>query len=462
MSRILLVIPPDPLMNLYPSVGACYLAASLIEAGHEVRVFDCGAPFGPDITELGRLLNSWDADMAGVGLYTETALLTYDLLKPFLNGSIPWIAGGVHATAVPDEPLQVGFDVSVKGEGEQTIVELANLLGKKKLDSIYLKNIQGVAFIDPYGSIHHTPNRPRVVNLDQIAPPYKAWHIFPRHWYLKEVTGMLPASLLTSRGCPGECLFCSRMVTGTKHRVHSANRVVQEMKAYLELEGAGAFSFHDDAFTANSKRLFDLCDCIRNSFSQLPSWWCESRVDHMDTIKAMKMKAAGCHLVVFGVESGDADILQKIGKNILPADVLSAFEACKQAGLMTQANLMFGFPQEKVSHLEASLAFMKQLAPLVDHFSPLGIPIPFPGTVLYKRYAKQYNFVNWWLDPNRIDLLHKPIPAGGFHGIEHDKWPALASQMEQALLQADFFNYTAEIKAAICRCLEFRHNHNWG
>ena len=462
MSRVLLIIPPDPLINRYPSVATGYLAASLLNAWHEVKVFDCSAPYSPDISELGSLMNSWDADMAGVGLYTETALLTYDLLKPFINGHIPWIAGGVHATAVPEEPLQFGFDVSVKGEGEQTIVELADTLEKRKMVRINLENIPGIVFRDQKGSIHHTPDRPRVADLDQLPPPYKALHIFPRHWYLKEGIGTLPASLLTSRGCPGGCVFCSRMVSGRKHRVHSADRVVEEMKAYMVHEGAGGFSFHDDAFTADSKRLFDLCDNIKEAFPHTPSWWCESRADHMALKKAEKMKAAGCHLIVFGVESGDSGILQKIGKNMQPSDIINAFKTCKQAGLRTLANMMFGFPQESPSHLEASLSFMKQLAPMVDHFSPLGIPTPFPGTALYERYAKQYGFVNWWLDRNIIDTLFRPIPSGGFHEISHERWPSLAREIEMAQLEVNFFHYTDETKAAICRCLEFRHDHNWG
>ncbi len=460
MSKILLIIPPNPLINQYPSLGTSYLAASLLEKGHEVKVCDLGAPYGPGIEELGKSIDSWQPDMAGVSLYTETALQTYDLLKPFLNSSIPWIAGGVHTTSVPEEPLKFGFDITVTGEGEKTIVELADSIDKK--NSIFKKSgkITGIAFKLDDGRIFHNQPCQKIENLDSISPPYKARHLFPRQWYLKDESMMLPASLITSRGCPGRCIFCSSIVTGKRHRTHSASRVIEEMNEQVEEEGLHGFSFHDDAFTADSKRLFDLCNLIKDSFYQAPSWWCESRVDHMDSKKAKAMKDAGCHLVVFGVESGDPETLQKIGKDISLKDVSNALEACKQSGLMTHVNMMFGFPEENESHLKASLAFMKQIAPLTDSFNPLGIPIPFPGTLLYKKYADLYEFKEWWLDANRLATLHKPLPKGGLQQCSSEKWPDLARQLEEAVLDAEFFNYTPEIKSAIRNCLEFRHLHN--
>ncbi len=462
MSRILLIIPPDPLVNRIPSIGAGYLAASLIDAGHDVRVFDAGAPFGPGIQHLRELYDSWRPGMVGVGLYTETALETYQLLAPLMNDRALWLAGGVHATAVPHEPLRFGFDVSVKGEGEQTIIELADLPRNQRRNASVLGAIPGITFKDGDGVIQHTPGRPRIRNLDRIPPPYRARHLFRRHWYLKKGEGVLPASLLTSRGCPGRCLFCSRQVTGRTHRVHSPDRVVEEIREHIEQEGMGGLSFHDDAFTANSQRLYDLCDAIQSAFSPTPSWWCESRVDHMDGSKAERMKAAGCCLVVFGVESGDPEMLRQMGKQVDDEAVWAAFAACRQAGLPAQANMMFGFPFEEVSHLENSLRFMGRLAPMVSHFSPLGLPIPFPGTRLYERYARRYHFTDWWLDPARIATLRRPIPKGGFAAIGHQGWPVLARQMEEAVLKANFFHYSSAVKAAIRRCLDFRQRYNRG
>lgn len=89
MGKVLLVIPPSPMINHSPSLAAAYLAASLLEAGHEVRVVDLGAPFGPDIDELGSLLNTWQPDLAGATLYTETACQTYEMLKPYLAEAHP-------------------------------------------------------------------------------------------------------------------------------------------------------------------------------------------------------------------------------------------------------------------------------------------------------------------------------------------------------------------------------------
>jgi len=460
LSRILLVIPPNPLINRYPSLATSYLAASLLEAGHEVKVFDLGAPFGPVIDDLHQLFETWRPDLAGVSVYTETALETYDLLKPFLNASIPWIAGGVHASSIPEEPLQFGFDITVIGEGERTIVGLADHLDTDKSRSKQLGEIAGIAFKNNDGRVVRTRSRPKIENLDTIPPPHTAKHLFPRKWYLKDERAILPSSLITSRGCPGQCIFCSSIVSGNRHRVHSASRVIEEMTAQIEAEGFHGFSFHDDAFTADSRRLFHLCDRIKGSFYQIPSWWCESRVDHMDALKAKAMKNTGCRLVVFGVESGDRQILKKIGKGIEPEDAVYALESCKQTGLMTHVNMMFGLPQESRLHLTASLTFMKQIAPLTDSLSPLGIPIPFPGTALYNRYAKHFEFENWWLNRSMMNILQQPYPKVGLQNITSDRWPAVARQLEEAVLEADFFRYSPETKAGIRRCLEFRHIHN--
>ena len=462
MSRKLLVIPPDPLTNRFPSIGIGYLAASLLDAGHEVRVFDCGAPYGPGFQELKKIYNSWRPHVVGVGFYTETAIDTYQIIEPCIDGHALWVAGGVHATAVLDEPLQFGFQVSVKREGEQTIVALADLSESKKAVTADLERIDGIAFRDAYGVICHTSARERIRNIDRLPPPYKARHLFSRHWYLKDGEGMLPAMLLTSRGCPGKCIFCSREVTGRIPRVHSPERVVAEMQALIKQEGAGAFSFLDDAFTADRRRVFELCDRIENSFDPIPPWWCESRVDQMDDEMAGRLKSAGCCLVVFGVETGDPDMLKEIGKQVQRESVEEAFAACKNAGLPIQANMMFGFPEENVAQLENSLRFMERIAPMVSHFSPLGIPIPFPGTPLYQQYAKQYEFMGWWLDASRIAHLREPLPTGGFSAMDANDWPELAGRMERALIEVDFFHYNAEVKSAIGRCIAFRHQHNWG
>lgn len=450
---------PNPQLNRYPSLAASYLAASLLEAGHEVKVCDLGAPFGPGIDDLGQLIDLWQPDLAGISLYTETALETYNLLKPFFNASIPWIAGGVHASSIPEEPLQFGLDITVIGEGERTIVTLADHLDTDRPLSGQLGKIAGIAFKDHNGRICKTRSRPKVEDIDTLPPPYEAKHLFPREWYLKDENMMLPSSLITSRGCQGRCIFCSSIVSGSRHRVHSASRVIEEMDAQVEAEGLSGFSFHDDAFTADSKRLFDLCALIKETFYQTPSWWCESRVDHINLSKANAMKEAGCHLVVFGVESGDRQILKKIGKGIEPEDAVTALESCKQAGLMTHVNMMFGFPQENRSHLNASLDFMKQIARLTDSFSPLGIPIPLPGTPLYTRYAKQYGFEAWWLDHRIIKALQRPCQKGDLQVAAPDKWTDLARQLEETVLKADFFKYSLKIKTKIRECLEFQRNH---
>lgn len=460
MSRVVLVVGVNPYLNNSPSLGICYLAASLLQRGHQVEVIDVATPYGPDAAYLAERIAKWKPHIVGVGLFTDSALRTYQLLEDIPLGSALLVAGGAHATSVPFEPLERGFDVTVIGEGERTIVELADLVEQTETPRSELNRIARIAYTDETGAPARTRSRPRLHDLDSLAPPYEGVKIFPRHWYLPDGKGQLASRFITSRGCQGACIFCANNVTGKRHRTHSVKRVIDEVKEYFDREGYGLISFHDDGFTADRQRLFSLLDAFAATYPGSSSWWwCESRVDHFDSEMARRMKAAGCHTVVFGVESGHPDILKLINKRIHPDDVIRALTQAREAGLIVYANFMLGFPGEEVSHLETTLRFMERLAPIVHHFNPLGLVIPYPGTPLYRRYADEYGFKQWWLDETRMGTMYDTLPKGGYTSLPGNLLWVVLAQLEEAILAADFFRYSDKQKAAIRRCMEFRREH---
>ena len=467
MSRVLLVVAPGPHPNVAPSMAIGYLAAALLRAGHEVAICDPGAPFGPGAAGLAERLATFDPDILGVGLCSDTALQTYRLVAGLDRGRALVVAGGVHATALPDEPLRRGFDVSVRGEGEAALVELADVADGGRAGAgagagagpPELAGVRGIAYLDSAGAPRHTPPREPMEDLDALAPPHEAAGAFRRAWYLPDGAGALPAALVTSRGCPGRCTFCANLATGRRHRVHSAARVLAEVQAHFGREGPGPIGFHDDAFTADRARLAALLDGLRRSFDPLPAWWCESRVDHVDGPLLEALAAAGCRAIVFGVESGHAAVLRAIGKGILPEQALGAVAAAKRAGLAVYANFMLGFPGEGEAELDATLALMARMAPHVDVFSPLGIVVPYPGTPLYRQHAEAYGFDAWWLDERRIATMYAGLPPGGYAGTPPERWSEVSARLEASLLDADFFRYSDRTRAAIERCLAFRRSH---
>ncbi|MBM4320345.1 MAG: radical SAM protein [Deltaproteobacteria bacterium] len=491
-ARVLLLVPPAPFPTGGPPLSLGYLAAALLAAGHEVQVRDLAAPYGPAPAEAALAVERWQPQLVGVSLLTETAQGAYDLVAALPRGRALWLAGGVHATCVAAEPLAHGFDLVCRGEGEQTLVALADRLvpsssgsGSRPDPAELAAGIAGLSWRSAAGRLLATPDRLPLAELDLLPPPRRAATLFPRSWYLPRGAGPLPAALLTSRGCPGRCTFCCNLVTGRRVRLHGEQRVLQEMRAWMEEGWAGwpvgqgqgqaqaqvqaqvrpppvAISIHDDAFTADRARLLSLCRAMVEQLQPLPYWWCESRVDGFDPEMARAMKRAGCVAVVFGVESGDPGMLRRIGKGITPEAALAAFAAAKDAGLRTCANFMLGFPGEKEEELGATLALMRRLAPLTDSFSSLGLLVPYPGTAIYRRHAREHGFRRWWLDRARLGVLQRALPPGGLGSVEAARWPELQEELEEAVLAADFFHHPPGVLTEIRECLAFRREHNLG
>jgi len=459
VSRVLLINPPSPFSAASPPLGLSYLAASLLEGGHEVQVCDLAARFPPSREDLVGLLEAWRPALVGVTLYTEVALATYDLVATLPRGEALWVAGGVHATAQPAEPLRFGFAVTVRGEGALTLRELADLLDRGTSGPDLLPAVPGLSWRDSSGELRATADRPRLQDLDALPPPHRAGALFPRRWYLPDGVGSLAVSLLTSRGCAGRCTFCSNEVTGRQPRLHSPARVLAELLALRQREGQVTCSFHDDAFTADRPRLLQLCRLFREQLTPRPVWWCESRVDGFDAEIAGPMREAGCRAVAFGVESGDPGVLRRIGKQITPEQVLAAFAAARGAGLLTHANIMFGFPGETEEELGQTLRLMERLAPHTTSFGALGLLVPYPGTAIYRRHAVEYGFTEWWLDRPRVSRLNRPFLELEQGLTTAEQWPALQQQLETALLDVDFFRYPDGVRRRIEEGLAFRRGY---
>ena len=456
MARVLLVSPPAPWPRPAPLLGIGYLAARLLAAGHAVELMDLGAPFGPEPAALAVRIDAWQPHLVGVTLYTEAALAGYRMVATLRRGAACWVAGGPHATAVPEEPLEWGFDLVVRGEGEDSLAELAARVDAGARTPWEVgAGVAGVSLRDPGGVAFDNPARQRAPDLDRLPAPYHAAGLVDRSWYQGQREGPLPVGLLTSRGCPGRCIFCANSVSGRTQRHHGVRRVLAELRAARLAEGPLApLSFFDESFTTPRDRTLELCAAMERELQPLPVWWCESRVEGFDGALAQGLAAAGCRAVVFGVESGDPALRRAMGKPLSEEQVLSALRAAQGAGLRTTVCTMLGFPGEDVASLGRTARFLERIAPSTDSFAPLGVVIPLPGTVLYDRHAADYGHQSWWLDGSRLSVLHGPLAAG----IPTDAagWERQRGELEEAALAAGFYRPSATVKAAIRDCLAIR------
>jgi radical SAM superfamily enzyme YgiQ (UPF0313 family) len=383
VARLVLCNPPAPEPVRTPLLSFCHLAASLTRAGHEVAVLDGSAPEAP--RDLAARIEAFVPDLVGIHLKTLHARHGYAFAAE-LGGRWPLVAGGPHATVRPDEPLAHGFRWVIRGEGEHALVDLCDALDEGR-------------------AIPPIISAPFITDLDALADPLSAVELFDPRWYGSDAP-VPPAGLLSSRGCPAACTFCANDVTGRKFRYHSAARVAAEARAMRDRFARPAFAFFDDSFAVGARRVAELCDALAPIGVH---WTCTAHPAHLSRPTLEAMRAAGCGGIDLGLESGDPEMLLRIGKGVTVERVLQVLADCRELGLHTVVNLMFGWPEESDAELDATIAFMEAAAPLAGGFNARGVLVPHPGTEIYERNHRRYGFTDWWIGEAPLDYL--PFPS---------------------------------------------------
>ena len=407
MARILLIRPPWDVLqgykNLEIPLNLCYLASVLKTAGHDCLILD-GNLIPPEtietsqkwldyrgiISDYDRYLEALRGDhpawnrveslvkwfkpsIVGITIMTGTygsALRTAKIVKKMCP-DVPVIVGGPHPTILPEDTLREDcWDVVVKGEGEYSLLELVNCLERRKP----LNAIRGISYKEE-GAIRHNLPRPFIENLDLIPFPARDL-IFEKERYSTNSFGFV----LTSRGCPYNCIFCaSHMIWGRRVRYRSAENVIAEIKEVKEKFGTKIFRFNDDAFTIDQDRVRKICRLIIEEKLDI-KWYCGTEVDLISYDLLRKMKEAGCVRIHFGVETGNPRVLKSIKKGVTLGQVRQALKMAKKVGITTITYFMIGFPDETRQEVRDTINFMKELKP---DKAVWGIVTPYPGTELY-------------------------------------------------------------------------------
>jgi len=379
--KVLLVNPFYPLSELpSPPLGIGYLAASLLRAGHDVRVYDL-VVMRHDRKKLGAVLKQFQPDLVGATSVTMTFDSALAVIRDakFIDPCMVTVLGGAHVSFCAEHTLREHpeVDIIALGEGEQTVLELCNAVaGQRSLDSV-----AGLCFRGENGLVN---TGERSTYLDVNTLPLPARELGPVQRYRALGT---PISMTTSRGCPFSCIFCvGRKLVGKKVRYRSAQSVVDELEQLAQL-GFAQINIADDLFTAKKTHAYAVCDeILRRRLSV--RWVSFANVNTVDVPLLTRMREAGCTTVSFGFESADPGILKTVKKGIQPSGMLAAVRACREAGVIATGSFIVGLPGETADTLARTQAFADELAELGAQCG-FHMLAPFPGTAL-REQAEQY------------------------------------------------------------------------
>lgn len=365
----------------YPRVGVASIASYLQQHGIKVNIIDPHAE-KLGLKEIKDKVMKIRPDIVGLSAYTEEICDAAEIAKTIKEATphTVTVVGGPHVSAIPTQTLHEFpyFDVGVIGEGEQTLTELA--------EEQPLKKINGIAYRDG-ARVTVNASRPLIEDLDAIPTP--AWHLYDLALY-RGVTSSsvyqrkgekLELPILSLRGCPYGCIFCFRTI-GRRVRYRSPNKVVDEIQLDIEKFEADTIQFVGGTFPVKREHAIAICNEIIQRRLDIV-WTASTRVDNVDRALLVKMRRAGCRFIDFGVESGDPETLEIIGKGITLKQIMKAFRLCKEVGIKAYANFIIGHPFETEEKVMRTIALAKKLAPYTSHAS-FAILVPFPGTRIHQ------------------------------------------------------------------------------
>lgn len=229
-----------------------------------------------------------------------------------------------------------------------------------------------------------TPNRGYIEDLDSL--PFPARHLLPMDKYKILGRKLTVIHVISSRGCPFQCTFCSSSaLCGKRFRARSVENILDEIEEAAEKYKTRHIEFIDDTFTLNRRRIVEFCEEVKKRGLDI-SWCCSSRVDTIDEDLMKKMKEAGCFIIFFGVESASQRTLDLIGKGITVDRAVKAINWAKKAGIEVLASFVIGFPWETRRDMKETIRFAVKLKP---DFAEFSVATPYPGTALYEMAEKE-------------------------------------------------------------------------
>jgi len=372
-----------PHSDRFPSVfpiGIASIASALSEVGVDVEILDVFA-LGYSRAEVSEHLKKLRWDVIGISAFATQ----YPWAKWIAAEAKRWQPGTLVVMGGPLPTYNAKLildktktDVCVISEGEETIKDIVQNLGN-------LAQVKGIYYRSDAGQIVVTDPRPYIRDLDSL--PFTRYDIFPMDVYFKNmgmggVPNVKTINLVTSRGCPYSCNFCSRTFSGARFR--SVDKIVEEIGLLRDQYGIRGVTFNDELVLSGKKRAYELCEKIK----PLRVYWdCQGRANIVDLDLLRAMKAAGCTTVGYGVESGSQKILDNMNKKVAVWQNELAVTNTLKAGMTPVVQMIYGYPGEDLETIRETVEFFKR----VHFYPPVGKGEPhfnlltaLPGSPLYE------------------------------------------------------------------------------
>ncbi|MBI4775654.1 MAG: B12-binding domain-containing radical SAM protein [Deltaproteobacteria bacterium] len=427
--KVLLVAPYTnhkavPLAHWTP-LNVTFIAALLRRNGHDVSIFDRHGM----IARLGLDRNLIDRSMIDHVRRTRPDMVGFNTVSPLIYDTIesvalirsvysgPMVAGGHHATALPDLTLRRIPELCavVEGEGEIPMVELVSGAAPETIPGVWWRKKED-QFI-------HTPPH-RNPNLDDL--PFPAFDLLDMKYYTRPSISTIrgfylsTVSILSSRGCERRCDFCSESSTyGRGVRFHSVDYVMEWIRHILKNYGVEALYFMDNDFLIDERRAGEICErMLSEGMHKRIKWAIQARANRIQPAILRQLKRAGCILIEIGIESGLQDQLNSVRKGTTVQVNERAVKLIQRHRMHPHLYMITGFEGETLSDLEKKLAWIKHLNPASFSWFPLQL---YPGTALYEKRGNRFFEENEWTR-ERIQAYYKNTCLASFSPRERDEW----------------------------------------
>ena len=404
-------LPYDPKqvrkMQPYAPLGTLYAASALRAGNLSVAVFDTmlGAPEPGFADALKRVrpkivaIYEDDFNFLSKMCLTRMRELAWQLAQRAREAGAIVVAHGSDATDQADAYLNNGVDFVLRGEAEQTLVELCSaILGGHP----YL-NVPGLVYLDDAGNPVQSADRsPKNALWNTLPKPARELiDLEPYRQAWTSAHGYFSTNVVASRGCPYRCNWCAKPISGNKFQIRPAKCVAAEIRELKELYGVQHIWFGDDVFALNHHWVQDFADEIEKMHCALP-FKIQSRADLMTHTTVAGLKRAGCTEVWMGVESGSQKILNAMDKGLRVSDVVTARSRLGDENIRACYFLQFGYPGETWEDIQQTIALVRNTRP-----DDIGISFsyPLPGTVFYDRVREQIGAKRNWTDSDDLCVM---------------------------------------------------------
>jgi anaerobic magnesium-protoporphyrin IX monomethyl ester cyclase len=394
------------IMKPYAPLGILYLSSHLKQKGFEVEVYD--STFGSR-EELYGILQTGPPSVLGIYANLMTRRSVLGIISAARAAGWTVVLGGPEPAVYAENYLNAGAHLIVQGEGEITLQEI---LRSRQLRDASPGRIHGVIYRAENGMVVRTPPRSLIPDLDAQPWPDRGQVDLGRYMSVwREHHGQGALSIITARGCPYLCRWCSHSTYGNTHRRRSPSAVADEVEALLRQYNPDLLWIADDVFTIHRGWVLQYAKELKRRNIRI-GFECITRADRIDPEIADALAELHCFRVWIGSESGSQRILDAMKRGVKAEQVREALRLCSERGIQTGMFLMWGYEGEEVSDIEATIDHVKSSLP--DVFLTT-VSYPIKGTPYYDEVAARLESPKDWGDSSDRDLIIRGRRPGEFY-----------------------------------------------